>query len=385
MSQQDEYLLPDWDNLPLQERLRKLRERNKEEKKQQVFRRQIEERGLPEAIRLRTQRERYKEKQQELARRRQEQEEARQKEQCSIFRRFLNEYTEEGENYSISYKTLNDWFRAWAKQNELPEPYGFHHLDEVLKDKFLRDEQGNPVYPWRIVGLRMKRPITLPTTYLPGSYARGRRPRRKQITRPTRKDLLDQFNASGRICPLCGKVVEAHEKLHLDHIIPVTQGGSDEISNLQYVHARCNLKRANMTVDDAKIYIRLEDLRSVTSSMSQSSNMAIRNGENTSVRTVVAWNDQKEKWHAQIAINGRLEHLGYYKYEEHALEACQDVLNDRRPNISIFEGVKWIDRRKKWQSQVWIDGRLEHLVSSLWYTRQRKKGEEAFRKARGDR
>ncbi len=89
MSQQAENLLPDWNNLPIQEgliqeRLRELRERNEEEKKQQTFRRQQEELGLPEAIRLRKQRERYKEKKQELARRRQEQEEVRQKEQCSI-------------------------------------------------------------------------------------------------------------------------------------------------------------------------------------------------------------------------------------------------------------------------------------------------------------
>jgi 5-methylcytosine-specific restriction enzyme A len=323
----------------------------------------VSERGLPEAICLRKQRERYQEKQQELARRQQEeqrlQEEIQQKEQHSIFRKFLSEYTEEGENYSIARKTLKDWYRAWVLDNKLPD-YVSHPIDEVLKDKFLRDEQGDPVYPRRITGLRMKRPITLPTTYMPAIYTAKRQPR-KHITKSTRKDILDQFNASGRICALCGKAVEAHEKLHLDHIIPVAEGGMGDASNLQYVHERCNMMKSSIPVDNAKKKLRLRALRSTTRSMSHSSNMAIRYGENTSICEVVAWHDQKEKWQAQICINDRLEHLGYYKDGENAFKAFQDVLNNMRENISIFEGVKWIDRRKKWQAQIWIDGRLEHL------------------------
>ena len=206
---------------------------------------------------------------------------------------------------------------------------------------------------------------------------------RKQITKSTRKDLLNQFNANGRICALCDKVVEAHEKLHLDHILPVSEGGTDDISNLQYVHANCNLRRSNMTVNDGKKYIRLGDLRAVTRSMSQSSNMAIRNGENPSVRAVVAWNDQKEKWQAQIAINDRLEHLGYYKYKKNALNAYQDALNESRKDISLFEGVRWIIRRKKmqYQAQVWIDGRLEHLG----YYEDEETAHEVYQKARANR
>jgi len=224
----------------------------------------------------------------------------------------------------------------------------------------------------------MKRPNTLPTTYLPASFVRHRR---KQITKSTRKDILDQFNASGRICALCDKVVEAHEKLHLDHILAVSAGGTDDISNLQYVHAKCNLRRNNMTVNDARTRIRIEDLQSVTRSMSHNSNITIRFGINTSIGEVISWHDQKEKWHAQICIYDQLVHLGYYKYEEHALEACQYVLNDWRENISIFEGVKWINRRKKWQAQVWIDGRLEHLG----YYENEETAHEVYQKARAEK
>jgi len=145
MLQQDESSLQDYDDDPLlQELLRKQRERYQDEQ-EKIFRRQQVELGFQEAIRLRKQRERYKEKQQELARRQQEeqrlQEEIRLKEQCSNFRRFLSEYTEEGETYFISYQTLKYWYRAWLRDNELPEPepFGRHPTDELLKDKFLRD------------------------------------------------------------------------------------------------------------------------------------------------------------------------------------------------------------------------------------------------------
>lgn len=58
----------------------------------------------------------------------------------------------------------------------------------------------------------------------------------------------------GWICQICKEPVErtAHHPNplapSLDHIIPVSKGGSSDPSNLQLTHLRCNLKRGNRTL-----------------------------------------------------------------------------------------------------------------------------------------
>lgn len=52
--------------------------------------------------------------------------------------------------------------------------------------------------------------------------------------------------AYGRPCPLCGAVMLADQELHLDHKVPRRMGGSSDWSNLQIVHAVCNLRKAGL-------------------------------------------------------------------------------------------------------------------------------------------
>lgn len=55
--------------------------------------------------------------------------------------------------------------------------------------------------------------------------------------------LLD---ASGHRCLCCGKT---DVKLTVDHVIPVSMGGSSDIGNLQPLCVRCNCKKYNRTLD----------------------------------------------------------------------------------------------------------------------------------------
>jgi 5-methylcytosine-specific restriction endonuclease McrA len=50
------------------------------------------------------------------------------------------------------------------------------------------------------------------------------------------------------ICQICGLIV-APEDIHLDHIVPLSQGGTHTAANLRVTHSRCNLsrKRKNCT------------------------------------------------------------------------------------------------------------------------------------------
>jgi 5-methylcytosine-specific restriction endonuclease McrA len=53
-------------------------------------------------------------------------------------------------------------------------------------------------------------------------------------------------------CLRCGKQ-EPDIKLTRDHVIPLTQGGSDSIDNIQPLCARCNSKKNNKHIDYRKI------------------------------------------------------------------------------------------------------------------------------------
>jgi len=45
------------------------------------------------------------------------------------------------------------------------------------------------------------------------------------------------------LCRLCYKSFPPADSA--DHIIPVTRGGSEDVSNLQAAHLRCNLQKGN--------------------------------------------------------------------------------------------------------------------------------------------
>lgn len=52
------------------------------------------------------------------------------------------------------------------------------------------------------------------------------------------------FKRDNYICKECGKTKE-NTTLHADHIIPVSQGGCDELDNLQTLCQACNLAKSN--------------------------------------------------------------------------------------------------------------------------------------------
>ena len=54
---------------------------------------------------------------------------------------------------------------------------------------------------------------------------------------------------SGRRCALCRQSLppSIHRSIHVDHIVPRCKGGSDLASNLQAVHAACNIQKGMKT------------------------------------------------------------------------------------------------------------------------------------------
>lgn len=48
-------------------------------------------------------------------------------------------------------------------------------------------------------------------------------------------------------CQICGATVDDGAKLHIDHILPVSKGGTNDITNLQILCEKCNLGKHNRT------------------------------------------------------------------------------------------------------------------------------------------
>lgn len=75
-------------------------------------------------------------------------------------------------------------------------------------------------------------------------WFRKKKPRqRTHIPRGLRHEVFKRDNYT---CQECGATKEDGAKLHIDHIIPVSKGGTDELDNLQTLCDKCNLNKSNL-------------------------------------------------------------------------------------------------------------------------------------------
>lgn len=61
----------------------------------------------------------------------------------------------------------------------------------------------------------------------------------------TKEEFDDLCESVGGICLCCGK----KSKLTVDHVVPLSRGGSNDISNIQPLCASCNSKKRTKTID----------------------------------------------------------------------------------------------------------------------------------------
>lgn len=64
---------------------------------------------------------------------------------------------------------------------------------------------------------------------------------RRPIPKKMRAAVIER---DGYVCGLCGGDVE-QDDVHIDHIVPVSLGGQNELSNLQVAHSLCNIRKGN--------------------------------------------------------------------------------------------------------------------------------------------
>jgi hypothetical protein len=60
------------------------------------------------------------------------------------------------------------------------------------------------------------------------------------------------WERDGGLCGICGQPVDLGPKMHLDHIVQVGEGGSDDWQNLRITHAKCNQSRPRTQLGEVK-------------------------------------------------------------------------------------------------------------------------------------
>ena len=61
---------------------------------------------------------------------------------------------------------------------------------------------------------------------------------------PEKKAKLHLLRQSDK-CALCGEKILTMHEATIDHIVPLSLGGLDNIKNMQLAHSKCNQKKGN--------------------------------------------------------------------------------------------------------------------------------------------
>ena len=64
------------------------------------------------------------------------------------------------------------------------------------------------------------------------------------------KELIELWLLQERKCGLCGDILKMDKSTHIDHIIPKSQNGKNNIKNYQLVCSKCNYSKRDLTTRD---------------------------------------------------------------------------------------------------------------------------------------
>lgn len=156
--------------------------------------------------------------------------------------------------------------KVWYDQNKLRDPIWdctvatFAHPDILANEKLVLENaddireglidvmQTDPLFTDKLLSSKISNRVDLFRSKINSIINRSYEKQKKRIaiSYQQRKDLIRAAISSSSPCKLCGQSLgHYHEHLHIDHVIPVSKGGTNSLDNLQVVHKTCNLMKYN--------------------------------------------------------------------------------------------------------------------------------------------
>ena len=122
------------------------------------------------------------------------------------------------------------------KMNEYDKKYRLIHREEILARKRMQTKEWKQLHPDQVrIQIHNRRARKLGNM---GSY--------------TKTQLKELFEKQEGRCYYCSKLLYSSFKNwpHIDHVTPLIRGGSNDISNIVYACADCNLTKNNKTREE---------------------------------------------------------------------------------------------------------------------------------------
>jgi 5-methylcytosine-specific restriction endonuclease McrA len=156
--------------------------------------------------------------------------------------------------------------KVWYNQTKLRDPIWdctvatFAHPDILANEKLVLENaddirkglidvmQTDPLFTDKLLSSKISNRVDLFRSKINSIINRSSEKQEKRIAMSyqQRKDLIRAAISSSSPCKLCGQSLgHYHEHLHIDHVIPVSKGGTNSLDNLQVVHKTCNLMKYN--------------------------------------------------------------------------------------------------------------------------------------------
>lgn len=144
------------------------------------------------------------------------------------------------------YDAANKWAREYRQKNlkRIRE----REKEYKLNNPEIAEKKRQTVRNWRKVNkekqtgyAHKKRALKMNANHIPYTY----------------EDVIDKY---GTNCHICGEEIDMEaprltgqdgwqKSLHLDHVIPISLGGEDNIENVKPSHALCNLQKSNYVTE----------------------------------------------------------------------------------------------------------------------------------------
>jgi 5-methylcytosine-specific restriction endonuclease McrA len=151
--------------------------------------------------------------------------------------------------YPVQLAQANKRYADFRKANPLPEVY--HFTCDLCSVEFSKPYQVKGIAVQRGVYCEDCRPVAQAMRYRLKTVKR-----QSQTTHANRIAHEQLAERDGLNCYLCNEVIDmalprtSKMGATIDHVVPLSRGGLDELDNLKLAHWTCNLAKSNKLVEE---------------------------------------------------------------------------------------------------------------------------------------